>query len=74
MFCELKQTVPSLGRELTPVEIRIGRGNPSWVDETGMSMFDSVAKPIPVVLAVAAGFNDRLIRHGSQTADQVFSI
>lgn len=55
MLCELKQTVPLLERELTPVEIRTGRGTPSWVVETGTPTFDSVAKPVPVVLAVAAG-------------------
>ena len=68
MLCELKQTVLLLEQELTPVEIRIGRETPSWVVETGMPMSDSVAKPIPVVLAVAAGFDNRLIRHGCQTA------
>lgn len=45
MLCELKQTVPLLERELTPAEIRIGRETPSWVAETGMPVFDSVAKP-----------------------------
>lgn len=45
MFCELKQTVLSLGQELTPAEIRIGRETPSWVVETGMPTFDPVAKP-----------------------------
>ena len=44
MPCELKQAVPLLGRELTPAEIRIGRGNPSWVVETGTPTFDTVAK------------------------------
>ena len=39
MFCELKQAVPLLERELTPVEIRIGRGTPSWVVETGTPTF-----------------------------------
>ena len=67
MLCELKQTVPLLEWELTPAEIRIGRETPFWVDETGTPMFDAVAKPVPVVLAVAAGFDDRLIRHGCQT-------
>lgn len=52
MFCELKQTVPSLGRELTPVEIYNGRGTPSWVVETGMPMFDSVAKPVTLSIAL----------------------
>ena len=55
MFCELKQAVLSLGQELTPAEIRIGRGTPSWVVEAGTPLFDTVAKPVPVVLAVAAG-------------------
>ena len=40
MLCELKQTVLLLEQELTPVEIRIGRGNPSpWVAEAGMPSF-----------------------------------
>ena len=69
MLCELKQAVPLLEWELTPAEIRIGWGSPpSWVVETGTPMFDAVAKPIPVVLAVAAGFDNRLIRLGYQTA------
>ena len=44
MLCELKQTVLLLEQELTPVEIRIGRETPSWVAETGMPTFDTVAK------------------------------
>ena len=52
MFCELKQTVPPLGWELTPAEIRIGRGSPSWVAETGMPMFDTVAKPVTLSIAL----------------------
>ena len=44
MLCKLKQTVLSLGQELTPTEIRIGRETPSWVVETGMPPFDAVAK------------------------------
>ena len=67
MLCELKQTVPLLERELTPAEIRIGRETPFWVDETGTPMFDAVAKPVPVVLAVTASFDNRLIRRGNQT-------
>lgn len=44
MLCELKQAVLLLEQEFTPAEIRIGRGNPSWVVETGTPTFDSIAK------------------------------
>ena len=50
--CELKQTVPLLERELTPAEIRIGRGTPSWVDETGIPALSMVAKPVTLSIAL----------------------
>ena len=52
MLCELKQTVPLLERELTPAEIRIGRGTPSWVAETGIPPFDAVAKPVTLSIVL----------------------
>ncbi len=52
MFCELKQTVPLLERELTPAEIRTGRGTPSWVVETEMPPFDAVAKPVTLSIVL----------------------
>ena len=52
MFCALKQTVPLLERELTPAEIRTGRGTPSWVVETGMPLFDAVAKPVTLSIVL----------------------
>ena len=61
MFCELKQTVLLLEQEFTPVEIRIGRGNPSWVVETGTPVFDSVAKLELEVGMCDLGFGSRVI-------------
>lgn len=62
MGCELKQTVPLLEWEFTPAEIRIGRGNPSpWVAEAGTPLLFNRFHP--------QRFGDRLIRHGSQTAN-----
>lgn len=59
MGCELKQTVPSLGREFTPVEIRIGWETPSWVAEAGIPLLFIRFRP--------QRFGNRLIRHGCQT-------
>ena len=51
MLCELKQAVLLLEQEFTPAEIRIGRGTPSWVAETGMPTFITVAKPVTLSIA-----------------------
>ena len=70
MSCELKQAVLSLGQELTPAEIRIGRGTPSWVAETGIPTFYhpvQTSDPASGLRVRPHRFDDRLIRHGSQT-------
>ena len=71
MFCELKQTVPLLERELTPAEIRIGRGTPSWVAETGIPTFYhpvQTSDPASGLRVRPHRFDDRAICHGYQTS------
>ena len=73
MFCELKQAVLSLGQELTPAEIRIGWGTPSWVAETGIPTFYhpvQTSDPASGLWVRPHRFDDRLIRHGSQTCSR----
>ena len=71
MLCELKQTVPLLERELTPAEIRIGRGNPSpWVAEAGTPTFFhpvQMPKPLSDLRFRPQRLENRVIRLGCQT-------
>ena len=70
MLCELKQTVPLLEWELTPAEIRFGRGTPSWVAEAGIPTFYHPVQTSDLASGLWVRphrFDDRLIRHGSQT-------
>lgn len=70
MFYELKQAVLSLGQELTPAEIRIGRGTPSWVAETGIPTFYhpvQTSDPASGLRVRPHRFGNWLIRHGYQT-------
>lgn len=60
MTCELKQTVPSLGREFTPAEIRKPDGSfPPWVAETGIPAF--------FIRFYPQWLENRVIRLGNQT-------